>query len=602
MTDQSTNNPWETSIRHRHDDSDRQMAESLVTKRLHISGLTPAITATDIQRRLSAFGTVKATDGFGACDALGDPRKFAFVTIEATPKDLAKCLNVLSGSTWKGTKLRIGEAKPDFRERIAHINSLPPPPLRQKHLCVRNHGHPSSTLPLTPLSPSAAAKTPGWTITLSGRVVRPMKMRPERPLEPMRATVSELKSKSVGKGVKKRIKPPPARARRRIIDPTKWDSTYLTGMFLDAIPVASSHTQEVASMAVDVIESESEEVEDENVDEIGMDVHDPSSLGQIPASIHPRAMAQPGGEVTHHEDPIAVDVRQETTTSLALLSSMFGESDEWGGSESADETQMDSSNRVGPDDQTAIVVDNEAEIEVVPRGYPLASGVSHKQTGGNVPTEVEKHPDELESGNINDAEMVGTHPSPIQGSTTSPSTSVPAPPVSTLKDLFAPREEESSFTLLGHLDLDLELEDVLPVAHPVPAPAPSHHVIRQSIPAVHVPTTTKHHRLHTVTLGSTQPLLFPLPESLPYPLSSLATNTHPRVPCILFPNPNSRSLQIKDVLPPSNAFTRSQDTTAESIREQWERDKVSLTHEWKKAWREARGSRRGRGGGGGGDE
>ncbi|KAL4072355.1 hypothetical protein V8B97DRAFT_1870526 [Scleroderma yunnanense] len=443
------------------------MAESLVTKRLHISGLTPAITATDIQRRLSAFGTVKATDGFGACDALGDPRKFAFVTIEATPKDLAKCLNVLSGSTWKGTKLRIGEAKPDFRERIAHINSLPPPPLRQKHLCVRNHGHPSSTLPLTPLSPSAAAKTPGWTITLSGRVVRPMKMRPERPLEPMRATVSELKSKSVGKGVKKRIKPPPARARRRIIDPTKWDSTYLTGMFLDAIPVASSHTQEVASMAVDVIESESEE---------------------------------------------------------------------------------------------------------------------------------------LESGNINDAEMVGTHPSPIQGSTTSPSTSVPAPPVSTLKDLFAPREEESSFTLLGHLDLDLELEDVLPVAHPVPAPAPSHHVIRQSIPAVHVPTTTKHHRLHTVTLGSTQPLLFPLPESLPYPLSSLATNTHPRVPCILFPNPNSRSLQIKDVLPPSNTFTRSQDTTAESIREQWERDKVSLTHEWKKAWREARGSRRGRGGGGGGDE
>ena len=26
-------------------------------------------------------------------------------------------MNVLSGSTWKGAKLRIGEAKPDFRER-----------------------------------------------------------------------------------------------------------------------------------------------------------------------------------------------------------------------------------------------------------------------------------------------------------------------------------------------------------------------------------------------------------------------------------------------------------------------------------------------------
>jgi len=112
------------------------MAEALVTKRLHVSGLTPAITKADIERRLSAFGTVKATDGFGACDALGDPRKFAYVTIEATARDLAKCgwsswnapncpliptgLNVLSGSTWKGTKLRIGEAKPDFRERYSH--------------------------------------------------------------------------------------------------------------------------------------------------------------------------------------------------------------------------------------------------------------------------------------------------------------------------------------------------------------------------------------------------------------------------------------------------------------------------------------------------
>jgi len=28
-------------------------------------------------------------------------------------------MNVLSGSTWKGAKLRIGEAKPDFCERYA---------------------------------------------------------------------------------------------------------------------------------------------------------------------------------------------------------------------------------------------------------------------------------------------------------------------------------------------------------------------------------------------------------------------------------------------------------------------------------------------------
>ena len=120
------------------------MSEPLLTKRLHISGLTPSITPADLERRLSSFGKVKAMDGFGARDAIGDPRKFGYVTMEIGAKELAKCesrfllhvpilldaleqdsysseigLNVLSGSTWKGAKLRIGDAKPDFRERCA---------------------------------------------------------------------------------------------------------------------------------------------------------------------------------------------------------------------------------------------------------------------------------------------------------------------------------------------------------------------------------------------------------------------------------------------------------------------------------------------------
>lgn len=80
----------------------------MVRKRLHISGLTPVITVNDINTRLHCFGTVLALDGFGALDALGErdsrdlfihtlsfavgqPKKFAYVTLEATESNLARC-------------------------------------------------------------------------------------------------------------------------------------------------------------------------------------------------------------------------------------------------------------------------------------------------------------------------------------------------------------------------------------------------------------------------------------------------------------------------------------------------------------------------------
>lgn len=67
------------------------MEADIITKRLHISGLTPSITPTDLTRRLSSFGTVKALDGFGQFDAVGQPRKFGYVTLEGTKGHLAKC-------------------------------------------------------------------------------------------------------------------------------------------------------------------------------------------------------------------------------------------------------------------------------------------------------------------------------------------------------------------------------------------------------------------------------------------------------------------------------------------------------------------------------
>ena len=62
-----------------------------VTKRLHVSGLTPAFSDKDIIGRFSSFGTVQSLEGFGLTDALGQPRKFAYLTLQASQKDIDRC-------------------------------------------------------------------------------------------------------------------------------------------------------------------------------------------------------------------------------------------------------------------------------------------------------------------------------------------------------------------------------------------------------------------------------------------------------------------------------------------------------------------------------
>ena len=93
-------------------------------------------------------------------------------------------------------------------------------------------------------------------------------MRPERPLEPMRSEPSASKVKGSNNKMKKRVKPPPERARRRLIDPTKWDSVYLKGMFLDnvSVPLPTSRGAYEPSSLVkhDILDEGDEEETDED--------------------------------------------------------------------------------------------------------------------------------------------------------------------------------------------------------------------------------------------------------------------------------------------------------------------------------------------------
>lgn len=66
-----------------------------ISKRLHVSGIAPSTTLTDLQGRFSSFGVVKAIDGLGARDGNGDLRPYVYVTLEGERERVVKCTYVV---------------------------------------------------------------------------------------------------------------------------------------------------------------------------------------------------------------------------------------------------------------------------------------------------------------------------------------------------------------------------------------------------------------------------------------------------------------------------------------------------------------------------
>ncbi|TBU47466.1 hypothetical protein BD309DRAFT_855893 [Dichomitus squalens] len=539
--------------------------DKLITKRIHISGLTPAITAKDLSDRLASFGTVKAIDGFGALDALGQPRKFAYATLETTKGKLARCMNLLSGVTWKGAKLRLGEAKPDYRERIAQeqaelkraaeeADGEPP----NKRRCLRGvQGVHARDMSL--VTPENVATRGGWRVTPTGRLIRPMRMRPLHPLpEPTVAARPSAESKDRGKGkvdkvkIKKRVRDPPTRARRKTIDPTKYGSQHLKGIFLENaaafIPPAPPRASVASTSRADVSErmtDSSSETEGEDVPEdvASSDDSEENEVPSVPAPQVPvshavtpsQAKVQVVPSIPIAQSPAAGhDLVEENKQSLNLLQSLFGDADHWGGAESLDSDIEVEDERSGPAPTTK---------ELDPISVPV--------TDSDTAMEVEETSEE----SIAPAAKVV----PQQAG---------AAQKTKLKDLFAPREEEAGFSLLDHLDLDLELEDDLPFD--VPAPAPSAAPV-QPLAAIQPPAN---HVFHTTTLDTSRPFFFPV----------------------------DHGGGKRNVHDPTNWRTWFYRTdTPEAIRARWEEAKGELTAGWKRRHREAIKSRRRRGGGNGGD-
>ncbi|KAG6901679.1 hypothetical protein C0995_009234 [Termitomyces sp. Mi166 len=524
------------------------LMDETIVKRLHISGLTPALTSDDILRRLSTFGTVKAVDGFGLPNGPGQPRKFGYVTLETTQGKLSRCLNLLSGSTWKGAKLRIGEAKPDFAERLAaerEAASLEPPKKKQR----RYGGVEAADMSL--VTPENVATRGAWTVTPLGRTLRPMRMRPSRPLPPPKE--DKVLSKGKAGKVKKKVREPDTRARRRMIDMTRYGSVHLKGMFLDMEMTDVGREEERKKgpeVEDDSDESEAEASQEEEeadvaageaVEEAGKTV----TLKVIESTPPPAPPPLVNTSVVADNN---TDIAAEKKQTLDLLTSLFGNKDDgdWVGRESVD-SDVDETN-IAKRHRMVVDANDDGDFEVVPMNVD------------DTPVSLQKH---------NEKE---TPVEPIEVETEAlvpqPSTEKKQQAIK-LKDLFAPREEDAGFSLLGHLDLDLELDDEIPFAITETEPShpqePTHSTTAPSIP---VPTYV------APQLNPKLPLFFPH-------ASSAGSSTKARPKDIL-----EVALENKwHWRDPAVEFYRT--GTEEDIRKRWEESKVELTREWKRRWREA---------------
>ena len=249
------------------------------------------------------------------------------------------------------------------------------------------------------ITPDNVAQHPQWRITPLGRLIRPMRMRPARPLDP---PLDPLRTKNVEKGSKmktkkkKRARPPPTRARRQTIDPLRWGSTHLSGIFLDGnanappLPPPRRHSGPEGS-------AKGESTEVDEVEHI-LEVSD-----QTPSGDEQTAVAE-------------LYLEAERVSALVLLGAMFGEANtDWGGAESVDsDVEM-----AGVDADTLRAAPNRldpTDFEVVPATHlPRASQKEKVSSIGR---------------------QKGATPTPETTNSAQPSTQ------KKLKDLFAPREEE----------------------------------------------------------------------------------------------------------------------------------------------------------------
>jgi hypothetical protein len=271
------------------------------------------------------------------------------------------------------------------------------------------------------VTPSNVHQRPQWSVTPLGRLIRPMRMRPARPIGPpldvLKAQNKNISFKSQGgkEGRKRRrnvASAPPTRARRQTIDPLRWGSTHISGVFLEGERALISSALDVGGETSGKTRESSEVEGDDEVENI------------LDASQSP---ADDNDEPSIPADANA-DLAAEKATELRLLYSMFGEADEdWGGAEEVDsDMEREAPTNATPHaSQSSGLRDDDADFEVVPAAQKASKKSSIDQRQAAQPT--------------TSTAAAPRNPDPEQ-----------RPTATNLKDLFAPREEEGERISFDH--------------------------------------------------------------------------------------------------------------------------------------------------------
>ncbi|PWN19230.1 hypothetical protein BCV69DRAFT_313974 [Microstroma glucosiphilum] len=246
-------------------------SQQTITTRLHISGLSPTLCSLqDLTNRFTPYASVLSISHWPPTnDALGQPHNWAFVTLNGSRDKIRKCVNTLSGTVWKGSKVRIGEAKKDFKggfgegseqvEGWARLNEDKiKAPAEGQDGCEDGEGEEKkkkkrkrriangreeqrvSRGQIITEEDVKAGKVWGWRITPAGHLIRPLQMRPTHPLPIATAPTPSASASASKTKRRKKAKEPAApksatisRAKNQLIDPARYGAIHLSGETLE---------------------------------------------------------------------------------------------------------------------------------------------------------------------------------------------------------------------------------------------------------------------------------------------------------------------------------------------------------------------------------